>query len=138
VAGWHAYLEHTWGRFRNVDGAGDHWDTAVSHRGPGESWLLQGLEPRPGGKVVDTRPHDRLWRGVLIHATPRGITSCGPTIRRRGWSYVDNGPTNPSVVAATCNGRTITFRRWNADFRQNMLADRSGFIWHRINFVHRG
>jgi hypothetical protein len=32
----------------------------------------------------------------------------------------------------------ITFRRWNADFRQHMLADRSGFVEHQINFIRRG
>ena len=138
VAGWHAYLDHTWGRFRNVDSAWDHWDRAVSHRGRGESWLLQGLEPRPGGKVVDPRPDDKLWRGILVHVTPRAITSCRPTIRRSGWDYVPAGATNPSIVRATCNGRTITFRRWNAAFRQLMLHDRSGFIEHRINFIRRG
>lgn len=135
VAGWNAYLEHTWGRFRDVDGAWDHWDRAVSHRGRGESWLLQGLEPRPGRPVIDPRPNDKLWRGVLVHVTPRGVTSCQPTIRRSGWDYVPSGATNPSIVRASCNGRTITFRRWNAAFRQHMLADRSGFIEHRINFI---
>ncbi len=134
VAGWHAYLDHTWGRFRNTDSAWDHWDRAVWHRGRGESWLLQGLEPRPGKPVLAPRPDDRRWRGVLVHVTPRGITSCRPTIRRSGWDYVPDGATNPSTVAATCNGRTITFRRWNAAFRQHMLADRSGFIEHRIDF----
>ena len=55
VSGWHAYLDHTWGRLRDHDGAWDHWDRAVSHRGRGESWLLQGLETRPGGGVLDPR-----------------------------------------------------------------------------------
>jgi hypothetical protein len=75
-------------------------------------------------------------RGQVQHGQ-QGVTVL-PSLCRTLSRDVDNGPTNPSVVAATCNGRTITFRRWNADFRQNMLADRSGFIWHRINFVHRG
>jgi hypothetical protein len=138
VSGWHAFLDHTWGRLRDHDRAWDHWDRAVWHRGRGESWLLQGLETRPGGQVLDPRPDDRRWRGVLVHVTPRGVTTCRPTIRRSGWSYVPAGATNPSVVAATCNGRTITFRRWNAAFRQHMLADRSGFLEHRIDLSRRG
>ena len=97
VSGWQAYLDHTWGRFRDHDGAWDHWDRAVSHRGRGESWLLQGLETRPGGGVLDPRPDDRRWRGVLVHVTPRSITSCRPTIRRSGWWYVLAGATNPNV-----------------------------------------
>jgi hypothetical protein len=137
VTGWHAYLEHTWGRFRDFDGTWDHWDRVVSHRGPGESWVLQGLEVRPGGPMADPGPHDRLWRGVLVHATPRGITTCRPTVRRSGWWYL-NGPTNPSVIVATCNGRSITFRSWQASFRQKLLADRSGFIDHRVNFIRIG
>jgi hypothetical protein len=131
VTGWHAYLDHTWGRFRDHDEAWDHWDKAVSHRAPGESWVLQGLEPGPGFGAIDPRPDDRLWRGVLLHVTPRGITSCRPTVRRSGWASTNSGPTNPSTVAATCRGRTITFRRWNA---HPLLADRSGLIEHRINF----
>ena len=116
IRSWYGYLDHTWGRLALESRSYMHWDFAVRHPAPGESWVLQGLEVRSGTeKDLDWRkPRDRAWQGVLVHATPSGITACRPRVIRRGWfgAYFGGlGGPFPSKVSATCGGRTVTFRK---------------------------
>jgi hypothetical protein len=150
IRGWRGYLDHTWGRMHLYSTAYQHWDFGVTHPRPGESWILHGLEPRPGGPERPrtwTKPNDRLWQGVLVHATPRGVTTCRPRIARSGWftTYrigLGSGGPYPAKVTATCGRKAITIRRWHADFRWNdeyrtqywigsgPTPNRAGFIQH--------
>jgi hypothetical protein len=153
VRGWRGYLDHTWGKLELEQPTYDHWDFAASHPRPGESWVLQGLEPRPGGSRRNPiTGNDRLWTGVLLHATPQGTTWCRPRVRRTGWFMAANGFDGPfpDRVTAACGRRKITFRRWHADYRwgavdmtqfvrgSGPLPDRTGFIEHIVPPTARG
>lgn len=149
LSGWRGYLGHTWGKLILNSRAYQHWDFAAKHTGPRESWLLHGLEPRPG-RDQDLRwwkPRDRVWQGVLVHTTARGVRVCRPKIVRRGWFTTysiglgDAGP-YPARVTARCGSTSVSFRIWHADFKwgdenrthywigKGPTPDRRGFIQH--------
>lgn len=130
-------------------GAYQHWDFAGSHLRPGESWILNGLEPRPGEKRPGwDKPRDRLWQGVLVHVTRAGVAVCRPSIQRRRWFYTYNagatyGP-YPARVTARSGAIKKSWRRWMADFRWGdedwtqytvgwgPTPDRAGFIRRQV------
>jgi hypothetical protein len=147
--GWRGNLGHTWGKLVLYSRAYQHWDLASKHTGPRESWLLQGLEPRPGRDTDTTwrRPRDRAWQGVLVHATARSVTVCRPRVTRRGWfttysSGWGTGGPYPARVTARCGSTSVTFGIWHADFKWGdsnrthywigwgPTPDRRGFIQH--------
>ena len=147
VHGWRGYLDHTWGKLKLEQATYDHWDFAASHPRPRESWVLQGLEPRKGGTTRSlVAGNDRLWTGVLVHTTARRTSWCRPRVQRTGWFTAGNGFQGPfpDRVTATCGRRSITFRRWHADYRWGVvdmtqfvrgsgpLPDRTGFIEHIV------
>jgi hypothetical protein len=140
--GWRAYHDHIWGQFRRGATSWTHWDFAWRTPRPGESWILNGLQPTNGG--FDPQPNDARWQGVLVHVTARGTRTCQATVSRGGWrnGWTQNTPWSaPALVAARCTGTSITFRapdpaRWPyGGFLRGIggsapLADGSGFIEH--------
>jgi WD40-like Beta Propeller Repeat len=100
LRGWRVYQDHVWGQFRRSSTTWTHWDFVLKTPRPGEAWILNGLEPK-----YDIYPHDNRWQGVLIHATPRGVSACQARITRRAWidGFTSNTPWYmPTIVRAGC------------------------------------
>jgi hypothetical protein len=115
LAGWRAYHDHTWGRFKRSSSSWTHWDFAVESPHPGEAWILNGLEPTDGRYYA--LPSDKRWRGVLIHATPGSIETCNAQITRRGWEsrYLNLTGSGwdywlPTHVRANCRHNTLAIQ----------------------------
>jgi hypothetical protein len=103
LRGWRAYHDHTWGQFSLAASSWVHSDFAVVSPRPGEAWIVNGLEPSNGAYRTD--PNDRLWQGVLVHATRSHVVTCVARVRRSGWTKaMSNGwfYLLPDRVRASC------------------------------------
>jgi hypothetical protein len=111
VRGWRAYHDHTWGQFSLAASSWVHSDFGVVSPHAGEAWIVNGLEPSDGAYRTD--PNDRLWRGVLVHATRRGVVTCSARVHRSGWL---KNPSDgwyyllPDRVRASCGRAAFVFR----------------------------
>jgi len=103
LRGWRAYHDHTWGQFSLAESNWVHSDFAVVDPRPGEVWIVNGLEPSDGG--YRTKPDDRRWQGVLVHAVGRRLSTCTARVHRTGWVAAFSSGWSyflPSRVDARC------------------------------------
>jgi hypothetical protein len=148
LRGWRAYHDHIWGRYRLASSTWAHSDLAVVSPRPGEAWILHGLEPTPDG--YHTTPNDRAWQGVLVYATPSGVTACRARVERSGWrSYFLNLLGSgwdyflPTQVRGRCGRRSVTARTMSIPWpvfggfsggvqASSPLAAGNGWLEHRV------
>lgn len=105
---WRAYHDHVWGRFHRSSTTWSHWDFVLKSPAPNEAWILNGLDPTQG--ALEVQANDAHWQGVLLHVTPRGMSTCIARITRSGWlsGFATNTPWRiPTSVRAQCGGSTL-------------------------------
>jgi hypothetical protein len=115
LAGWRAYHDHTWGRFRRSSATWTHADFAVLSPRAGEAWIVYGLEPTDGR--YHALPDDRRWQGVVVHATRLRVTTCRASVVRRGWEQRNLNLGGwawdywlPTFVRARCGAAGVSVR----------------------------
>ena len=107
--GWHASLEHVWGRFTVEDPAWAHASTFVVHRRGGSAAIAFGLNRTDTMTGFGAR--DAQWLGVLARVGRRGARVCRPTVHRRRWTYEGIAWHDYArTLRARCGGMRITFR----------------------------
>jgi hypothetical protein len=146
--GWRAYHDHVWGRFRRSSTTWSHWDFVLQSPRPGEAWILDGLDPTNG--ALEVQADDAHWQGVLVHVTPRQVTTCQARIARSGWrsGFSANTPWRiPTKLHASCGGGTLTAQapsRWpTGGFLGGIggsapLPGASGWIEHGMPLLPNG